>query len=209
MLDAVVAWLGPLGAGVATAGTGPGPLSGAYPCYAVYAAADGAFLAVGALEPPFWVASAGRSTGRTWSRASSTRPRSRRSRRSWPVGRAPSGLPSSATSACVAPVNVPGEAERDPQVRARGLVVGRARRPTSSRSAAAAAWPATADGQRPPGLGDDTLDVLAAAGYAADEVATLEAAGDRGRAGHAGGDGARRRLGTALARLATRARPDL
>jgi crotonobetainyl-CoA:carnitine CoA-transferase CaiB-like acyl-CoA transferase len=56
VLDAIVAWLGTLGTGAATAGVVPGPLAGTYPCYAVYPAADGAFLAVGALEPPFWVA---------------------------------------------------------------------------------------------------------------------------------------------------------
>ena len=56
VLDAIVAWLGTLGAGVATAGVVPGPLAGTFPCYAVYPAADGAFLALGALEPPFWVA---------------------------------------------------------------------------------------------------------------------------------------------------------
>ncbi len=54
MLDAAVAWLGTLGDGVELAGRVPGPMSGAYPCYATYRAADGRWLAVGALEPQFW-----------------------------------------------------------------------------------------------------------------------------------------------------------
>ena len=124
ILDAVVAWLGPLGEGVATAGSAAGPLSGAYPCYGVYAAADGAYLAVGALEPPFWVAFC-RGVGREdlvpsqYDRTAvpdvaaiiATRPRA-----AW--------LELLGDDACVAPVNAPREAEADPQVVARGLVVG-------------------------------------------------------------------------------------
>ena len=124
ILDAVVAWLAPLGAGVATAGTAPGALSGAFPCYGVYAAGDGAFLAVGALEPPFWVAfcrAVGREdlVPRQYDRTAvavvagilASRPRA-----AW--------LDILGDHACAAPVNAPREAELDPQIVARGLVVG-------------------------------------------------------------------------------------
>jgi alpha-methylacyl-CoA racemase len=56
VLDTLVGWLATLGSGVASAGATPGPMSGVYPCYRTYRAADGRWLAVGALEPPFWVA---------------------------------------------------------------------------------------------------------------------------------------------------------
>lgn len=124
ILDAVVAWLAPLGPGVATAGAAPGALSGAFPCYGVYAAGDGAFLAVGALEPPFWVAFC-RAVGREDLVPRQYDPTAvpvvagilaLRPRAAW--------LETLADHACVAPVNAPGEAELDPQVLARGLVVG-------------------------------------------------------------------------------------
>jgi crotonobetainyl-CoA:carnitine CoA-transferase CaiB-like acyl-CoA transferase len=56
VVDAPMAWLDTLGAGIETAGREVGPMSGAYPCYATYQASDGRWLAVGALELPFWVA---------------------------------------------------------------------------------------------------------------------------------------------------------
>jgi alpha-methylacyl-CoA racemase len=205
VLDAVVGWLGPLGAGMATAGTTTGPLSGRYPCYAVYPAADGAFLAVGALEPQFWVA---------FCRAIEREdliPRqfdppaiaevaailAGRSRTEW--------LGFFGDDACVAPVNTPAEAQRDPHIRARGLVVGEAE--AAHVVSALRATTGGGDGQRAPGLGDDTLDVLAAAGYAADEVAALEASGVVAGAATPEATARAARLGSALARLATRSRP--
>ena len=57
MLDGVVSWLGLHAAGFFATGDVPKrgrmPLSGAYPCYRVYPAADG-YLTVAALEPQFW-----------------------------------------------------------------------------------------------------------------------------------------------------------
>jgi len=60
MLDGLLAWL-PMFAEAVT-GSGPTPQRGALPlagalaCYRVYAAADGRFLALGALEEKFWAA---------------------------------------------------------------------------------------------------------------------------------------------------------
>ncbi len=57
MLDGIVSWLGLHAGGFFATGVVPqrgrAPLSGAYPCYRVYPAADG-HLTVAALEPQFW-----------------------------------------------------------------------------------------------------------------------------------------------------------
>jgi crotonobetainyl-CoA:carnitine CoA-transferase CaiB-like acyl-CoA transferase len=100
-------------------------------------------------------------------------------------------------------VNAPREAERDPHIVARGLVVGEggATRVRSSLGAAG-----EADGSPPPGLGEHTLDVLAAAGFAPDEVAALQR--DGVVAGPATPESTARaeRLASVLARLAERGR---
>ena len=149
--------------------------------------------------------SAGPSSARTSCRASSIRRRSpevaailaARPRADW--------LAFFGHEACVAPVNSPAEAQRDPHVRARGLIVGEgeAAHAVSALRAASGAE----DGQRAPGLGDDTLDILAAAGYGAGEVAALEAAGIVAGAATPEATARAARLGTALARLASRSRP--
>lgn len=203
ILDAVVAWLGPLGAGLATAGSGPGPLSGAYPCYGVYAAGDGAFLAVGALEPHFWVAFC-RGVGREdlvprqydptaipdVAAVLATRPRA-----TW--------LDLLGEDACVAPVNAPREAKLDPQIVARGLMVGEG---AAFRVRSPLGRAGEADAAPPPGLGEHTRDVLATAGLPPDEVAALER--DGVVAGPATPEAIARaeRLASVLARLAERGR---
>jgi crotonobetainyl-CoA:carnitine CoA-transferase CaiB-like acyl-CoA transferase len=200
ILDAVVAWLGALGTGVATAGATTGPLAGLYPCYAVYPAADGAFLAVGALEPPFWVAFC-RAVGREdlvprqydpGAVADVAAVLAARPRAEW--------LALLAEHACAAPVNAPAEAERDPQVRARGLIVGegstiRVRSPLATGDA----W------ERPaPGLGEDTREVLAAAGIGPAELADLEENGIVAGPASAEATARAERLAGVLARLAER-----
>jgi len=206
ILDAVVGWLAPLGTGVATAGSTTGPLSGAYPCYAVYPAADGAYLAVGALEPPFWVAFC-RAVGREdlvprqfdptalidVAAVLATRPRA-----AW--------LALLGEDACVAPVNAPVEAELDPQVRARGLVAGEgdaAHIVTALRGASG-----ETDGTAAPGLGADTHDVLAEAGFAAEEIDALREAGIVSGPATPEATARAARLGSVLARLAARGRSE-
>jgi crotonobetainyl-CoA:carnitine CoA-transferase CaiB-like acyl-CoA transferase len=59
MMDLAVSWAAPvLGALFSTTGLDPargqGPLSGGLPCYNVYRTQDGAYLSLGALEPPLW-----------------------------------------------------------------------------------------------------------------------------------------------------------
>jgi alpha-methylacyl-CoA racemase len=207
VLDAIVGWLGPLGAGVATAGTTTGPLSGRFPCYAVYPSSDGAFLAVGALEPPFWVAFC-RAIEREDLVPRQFDPAAiddvasilvARPRAEW--------LALLGDAACVAPVNAPAEAECDPHVLARGLVVGEGAATYVVTALRAASGDGDGDGPCAPGLGDDTLDVLAAAGIPAGEIEALQAAGLV--AGHATPAATARaaRLGSVLARMASRDRP--
>jgi crotonobetainyl-CoA:carnitine CoA-transferase CaiB-like acyl-CoA transferase len=220
VLDAVVSWLGPLGAGVATAGATAGPLSGAFPCYAVYPASDGAFMAVGALEPPFWVAfcrAVDREdlVPRQYDPAAvpavaailASRPRA-----AW--------LELLGDEACVAPVNTPAEAERDPQVRARGLVAGaddaahlvsplRATAGTGDGAGGCARARQSDDdfdGRPAPVLGEGTLDLLAGAGYRPDEVDALCDAGIVAGPASAETTARAARLGSVLARLAERGR---
>lgn len=55
MVDGVAPWLLHRWAFLGADENGPGPnLSGEYPCYGVYEASDGRFVAVGALEEKFW-----------------------------------------------------------------------------------------------------------------------------------------------------------
>lgn len=231
ILDAIVSWFAPLGRSATTAGVAPSFLSGAYPCYAVYPAADGAYLAVGALEPQFWVAfCAGigredlvpRQFDGTAIREVET-VLAQRPRVEW--------LDLLGAAACVAPVNAPDEALRDPQVRARGMATGegaatRIATPFGARfrpgwggassnpadggvdtrgNADREAAPARAD--RPPILGEHTFEVLEAAGFTPDEVAKLAEAAII--AGPATPEATARaaRLGSVLVRLAERHRP--
>jgi crotonobetainyl-CoA:carnitine CoA-transferase CaiB-like acyl-CoA transferase len=221
ILDAIVAWLGPLGAGASTAGVVPGPLAGSFPCYAVYPAADGAFLALGALEPHFWVAFCRAveredlvprqydpTAMREVAAILASRPRA-----AW--------LETLGDDTCVAPVNTPAEAHRDPHLRARGLVAGAGdavHMVSPLRAAAGAGVRADAEGDdggvpdgavddRPaPGLGDDTLAVLADAGYSDAEVRALLDAGVVGGTATPEATARAVRLGSVLARLAERGR---
>lgn len=208
VLDAVVAWLAPLGAAAAVPSARPGPLAGAFPCYHVYACADGAWLAVAALEPPFWV-SACRGLGREdlvprqfdptaiadVAAILATRPRD-----AW--------LSVFEPDACVAPVNRPDEAERDPQIRSRGLVtgVGTATRVVSP-LAVTDGSPMNGHRTAVPGLGAHTHQVLASAGWSKQRIEELEQAGVIAGPASAAKTARAARLGALLARMAERPAP--
>jgi crotonobetainyl-CoA:carnitine CoA-transferase CaiB-like acyl-CoA transferase len=186
VIDTLVGWLGTLGSGVASAGSQPGPMSGAYPCYGTYQAADGRWLAVGALEPPFWSAFC-RGLGRE-----DLVPRQFDPGAAAEVAAAIASLDSAEwlarfeADACVALVNLPHEALEDRHVLARAV-----------------GHPALAPAPR---LGADTDDVLAEAGVAPSVVQRLLRHGvisgsqSPQRAARAA------RLGSLLARMAERER---
>lgn len=156
-------------------------LDGAAPFYTTYATADGGFVAVGALEPPFYAQLLERLglDPDDWPQHDRARwPRQRqrlaavfaaRTRAEWEQVFAGS-------DACVAPVLALDEAPRHPHLVARGTFVDvdaslqpapaprLSRTPGSVRSA-------------PPRPGEHTAEVLAACGYAADEIGALAAAG--------------------------------
>ncbi len=181
MLDAVIAWVAPL-LDPAFPGAGQNPergrmtLAGGLPCYNVYAAADGQFITLGALEPSFWT---------TFCNAverADLIPRQfdydaipevaaifrRQTREEW-LARFQS------VDACVEPVNSFAEVWRHPQVRHRGLIVEAAgqgdhigspfRSATSERASPA------------PALGTHTREVLRQAGLSDEEISELEAKG--------------------------------
>jgi alpha-methylacyl-CoA racemase len=162
-------------------------LSGLYPCYRVYPAADG-WITVGALEPHFWaelceavdrpdLAGDAFATGLRRSEVVSELEQlfSTKTRAAWMDHFADRDV-------CVAPVKSVAESFDDPQVRARGMVfesevegvgewthignplkIGEARTATLRR--------------QPPQLGEHTDEVLAGAGFSATEIDDLRAAG--------------------------------
>jgi crotonobetainyl-CoA:carnitine CoA-transferase CaiB-like acyl-CoA transferase len=102
----------------------PDMLTGGIPCYGVYECADGRWLTVGALEPPFWrefCAAVERDdlVGRQFDPSAREDVRallSGRTRDEWLAVFA-------GRDACVGPVNSLAEAIDDPQLRHRGMVV--------------------------------------------------------------------------------------
>ena len=162
-------------------------LSGLYPCYRVYPAADG-WITVGALEPQFWaelceaidrpdLAGDGFATGPRRSEIVSELESlfSTKTRAAWMDHFADRDV-------CVAPVKSVPEAFDDPQVRARGMVfesevegvgewthIGNPLKVGEARTAGLR--------RQPPRLGEHTEEVLAGAGFSSLEIDDLRAAG--------------------------------
>ena len=191
MTDGVVSWLTIHAGAYLAAGTpverGRGPLTGGFPCYRVYPAADG-YITVGALEPQFWSGlceALGRSdlagdayaTGERRAEviAELSRVFSTKSRAEWL--RFFHGA-----DVCVGPVNELGEALADEQVEARGLVVehdlpGGDRVRGVATPVRLAGAPADLDRIPPPKFGEHTAEVLAEIGLTSKDVDALRGAG--------------------------------
>lgn len=192
MMDGAVSWLTIHAAAFVATGDEPQRermhLSGAYPCYRVYPAADG-YLTVGALEPQFWAAlCAALERPDLQDDAFAMGPRrdevvaelsavfGTKSRSAWMEHF--SGL-----DVCVGPVNAFSEALADPQVRARSMAyeaevpgvgpwthIGDPLKFASSPEPAGMRLP-------PPKMGEHTFDVLQRLGRTDADIDALRSAG--------------------------------
>ncbi len=181
-LLAAMSW-GFRGAGMWRDGAGANLLSGAAPFYRSYGCSDGRFVAVGAIEPPFYAALldglglagdsdfAQQMDVARWP-AQSARLETifaTRSRDEWAEAFA-------GTQACVSPVRTWGEAAAHPHTRARGTFddVGGSIDPAPAPrlSGTPAAAPTS-----PGAVGADTDAVLGALGYDDEKLAALRASG--------------------------------
>ncbi|MEW6489947.1 MAG: CaiB/BaiF CoA-transferase family protein [Thermodesulfobacteriota bacterium] len=188
MVDGVAPWLVYRWAFRGEEGNSPGPcLSGEYPCYGVYEAADGKWLAVGALEPVFWERLC-RHLGRPeWAPLQFAQGEARlgvleelqrvfrtRSRDAWAAELAP-------VDCCVTPVLEMDELEDHPYWAARKLVERLLVPGVGEVSALAAPvrlgeTPAALR-TAPPRLGQHTGELLSEAGYSEEEQGRLRASG--------------------------------
>jgi alpha-methylacyl-CoA racemase len=191
MMDGAVSWLSIHAADFVATKEEPQRelmhLSGLYPCYRIYPAADG-WITVGALEPQFWaalceaidrpdLAGDAFATGRRRSEVVSELEElfSTRTRAAWMEHFADRDV-------CVGPVKSFSEAFADPQVRARGMVfeteVESVGRWTHIGNPVKVGETKTTELRlQPPRLGEHTEDVLVGAGFSATEIEDLRAAG--------------------------------
>ena len=186
MTDVAASWTGVLMSWFHATGAPPErgrmPLGGGLACYRTYRAGDGRYVAVGALEPPFWrnlcerlglpeLVDAHLDPARQEEAAErlaevfETRPRD-----AWVADLADADT-------CVGPVNDIAEALRDPHVEARGLVAEVAGTPVGPGPAVRVRGHAPEELRSAPGLGAHTSEVLEEAGIPPAEVAALR---DRG-----------------------------
>ena len=184
MLDTVISWVLPV-AGSWFFKTGQHPqrgnlsLSGSLPCYNIYQTADGVYLSLGALEPPFW-SSFCQVVERPDLIKRSYDPHiipevasifKEKSRAEWL-------LLFKDLDVCLEPVNNLEEMMNDPQVRHRGLVEnlgsesGAYPRPGSPLPFSTSTRYAPA-----PDLGQHTLELLNAAGISSEEIEELNQRG--------------------------------
>lgn len=163
-------------------------IAGQYACYNVYQCADGAWLALGALETKFWAAFCAAVERPDWVARQFEAGEAQRALLDETralVGSRPRGAwlaRFAGPEICLAPVLSVQEALVDPHVRARGLVVDDGRERVL-RSAIGVAPGGESAFVRPhairpaPVLGADTDDVLGGAGLAPARIAALRRAG--------------------------------
>jgi crotonobetainyl-CoA:carnitine CoA-transferase CaiB-like acyl-CoA transferase len=191
MMDGAMSWLSIHAAQFVATGTRPERermhLSGAYPCYRVYPAADG-WITVGALEPQFWAALC-RAIGREGLLDDAFAMGERRDE----VIRELDALFATRTRAewmaalegldvCVGPVNDFDEAFADPQIRHRAMLVdgdleGVGEWTHVGNPVRLSGSPGDVTRRPPPRLGEHTDEVLHEIGLAGSQIEELRAAG--------------------------------
>ena len=188
MVDGLISWTGVHASQLFATGEVPGPgdgmLTGRYPCYRIYACADG-YLSVGALEPKFWrefvevigvpeFAAQGLVDGDEGHRtvAAVQAVLSSRTRAEWAEALAGHDV-------CVEPVLDVGETFEHPQVQSRGMRLEAGDGSPTAQTGFPIRLTDTPAGyrRRAPGYGEHTDEVLAEAGYGSDHIASLRAAG--------------------------------
>jgi crotonobetainyl-CoA:carnitine CoA-transferase CaiB-like acyl-CoA transferase len=187
MVDGLVSWTAVHASQLFATGEVPGPgdgmLTGRYPCYRIYACADG-YLSVGALEPKFWrefvevvglpeLAEGGLVDGEEGQKtiAAVQALLRTRTRAQWEEVLAGHDV-------CVEPVLDIGETFEHPQVRSRGMCLDAGDgRPTAQTGFPIRLTDSPARYRRAaPGYGEHTDEVLTEAGYGTEQLASLRAA---------------------------------
>lgn len=155
-------------------------LSGGLPCYATYRCADGKYMAVGALEGKFWkicctTLERPEWVARQWDaslRSDMAALFATRSRDDW----AKRFLP---TDCCVTPILSPEEALRNEQLQARGMIIEGDGLTQFAPPLKLSEYEFTVR-QTAPRPGQHNEAILRAAGYAAEDIARLQAGGALG-----------------------------
>ena len=186
MFDVVVSWGAVLSSWYLATGSVPErgrmPLSGGLACYRVYAAGDGKYLAVGALEPQFWrhlcvmlglrefidVQMDPSRQGEIATRL--TQVFSTRSRDEWVEELAD-------LDTCVGPVNDVSEALTDPHAAQRGMLATANGTPVGPGPTIKVSGHEVGDARPAPSLGEHTDEVLEALGLGPEEISTLRTSG--------------------------------
>lgn len=188
MYDAALAWTSIHAATTWASGVSPRPgrgaLTGALPCYGLYACADGRHLVVGALEPQFW-ARVCDVLGRPDLVSRGQDPSAVADVAAVVAGRTMADWVTAfeGVDACVAPVLELDEALAHPLAVGRSMVVDEALDRTGAQTAPTLGGPVRVDGRAraadgpPPELGADSTALAGDAGLSADEVTALLEAG--------------------------------
>jgi crotonobetainyl-CoA:carnitine CoA-transferase CaiB-like acyl-CoA transferase len=180
MMDLAVSWAAPvIGALFSAAGQDPargrGPLSGGLPCYSVYRAADGAYLSLGALEPPLWA---------TFCKTINREDLLSRQFETAAIPEVAAVFESQSSArwldifagleVCLEPVHTYSEMLAHPQVRHRGLVLDGEMQAPAVGSPLRRGLPPLPSA---PELGEHTHPILAAVGYSEAEIQGFHADG--------------------------------
>ena len=171
-------------------GAEPGPghyiLTGRYACYDVYACADGRHIAVAAIEPSFWrnlcrALGLGEYADCQTDDARQDEIRAALAARFATADRDEWARLLGPSDCCVTPVNAISEAVADEQYRARGLLAEAVHPAAGAMAQLGPVWAGTQAPERPYRLPDpgasDTAELLAEAGYGADRLDEMTAAG--------------------------------